>query len=48
LWVRSWDSATSVNQLPIIQAGNWADFGIAKTEQPSQVSPISYWHRSSN
>jgi hypothetical protein len=48
LWVSSWDSATSVNQLPIIQAGNWADFGIAKTEQPSQVSPISYWHRSSN
>jgi hypothetical protein len=48
LWVRSWDSSTSVNQLPIIQAGNWNDFGIPKVEQPSQVSPISYWHRASN
>jgi hypothetical protein len=48
LWVRSWDSSASTNQLPIIQAGNWNDFGISKVEQPSQLSPVSYWHRSGN
>jgi hypothetical protein len=48
LWVRSWDSSSSVNQIPIIQAGNWTDFGIPKIEQPSQLSPISYWHRMGN
>jgi hypothetical protein len=48
LWVNSWDSATSPNELPIIQAGNWSDFGIAKIDQPSQISPISYWRRVGN
>jgi Tfp pilus assembly protein PilX len=48
LWVKSWDSATSPNELPIIQSGNWSDFGIAKLEQPPQLSPISYWHRVGN
>jgi Tfp pilus assembly protein PilX len=48
LWVKSWNSATSPNQIPIIQAGTWADFGISKSEQPSQVSPISYWQRVGN
>jgi hypothetical protein len=48
LWVNSWDSATSPNEIPIIQAGNWSDFEIAKTDQPSQISPISYWHRVGN
>ncbi|WP_310483765.1 hypothetical protein [Chamaesiphon sp. VAR_48_metabat_403] len=45
VWVNSWDSITSLNELPIIQAGNWADFGISKPEQPSQINPISYWQR---
>ena len=45
LWVKSWDSATSPNEIPIIQSGDWSDFGIAKIDQPSQISPISYWQR---
>jgi hypothetical protein len=45
VWVNSWDSITSPNNLPIIQQGDWADFGIAKPEQPSQLSPISSWQR---
>lgn len=45
VWVNSWDSTTSLNELPIIQSGNWADFGITKPEQPSQINPISYWQR---
>ncbi len=45
VWVKSWDSATSPNQLPIVQAGNWADFDISKPEQPAQINPISYWQR---
>ena len=48
LWVNSWDSATSPTEIPIIQAGNWSDFGIAKLEQPAQISPISSWHRVGN
>jgi hypothetical protein len=48
IWVKSWDSATSPNQIPIIQAGNWADFGIPKIEQPAQLSSISYWQRVEN
>ena len=48
LWVNSWDSATSPTEIPIIQAGNWSDFGIAKLEQPAQISPISSWHRVEN
>jgi hypothetical protein len=48
LWVKSWDSATSMNQIPIIQSGDWSDFGISKIEQPSQLSPISYWQRVEN
>jgi hypothetical protein len=48
LWVKSWNSATSPNEIPIIQSGTWADFGISKLEQPSQVSPISYWQRIGN
>jgi hypothetical protein len=48
LWVKSWDSATSANEIPIIQAGDWSDFGIAKIEQPSQISPVSYWQRVGN
>lgn len=45
VWVNSWDSMASPNNLPIIQKGDWADFGIAKPEQPSQLSPISSWQR---
>jgi hypothetical protein len=48
VWVNSWDSITSQNQLPIIQAGTWSDFGISKLEQPAQLSPISYWQRVEN
>jgi hypothetical protein len=48
VWVKSWDSATSPNEIPIIQAGDWSDFGIAQSEQPSQISPISYWQRVEN
>ena len=48
LWVKSWDSATSPNEIPIIQTGDWSDFGISKVEQPSQISPISYWQRAGN
>jgi Tfp pilus assembly protein PilX len=48
LWVNSWDSATSPTEIPIIQAGNWADFGIAKIEQPAQISPVSSWQRVGN
>jgi hypothetical protein len=48
VWVNSWNSMTSQNQLPIIQAGTWADFGIAKLEQPPQLSPIIYWQRVEN
>jgi hypothetical protein len=44
-WVKSWDSATSPNQLPIVQAGTWADFGITKPAQPAQLNPISAWQR---
>ena len=45
VWVNSWDSMTSPNNLPIIQTGDWSDFGISKPEQPSQINPISYWQR---
>lgn len=48
LWVKSWNSATSPNEIPIIQSGDWSDFGISKIEQPSQISPISYWQRAAN
>ncbi|WP_310424499.1 hypothetical protein [Chamaesiphon sp. VAR_48_metabat_135_sub] len=48
LWVKSWDSATSPNDIPIIQSGDWSDFGIAKIDQPSQISSISYWQRVGN
>jgi Tfp pilus assembly protein PilX len=48
LWVNSWDSATSLGEIPIIQVGNWSDFGIAKIEQPAQISPISSWQRVGN
>jgi hypothetical protein len=45
VWVNSWDSTTNLNELPIIQSGNWLDFGITKPEQPPQINPISYWQR---
>jgi Tfp pilus assembly protein PilX len=48
LWVNSWDSATSPSEILIIQAGDWSDFGIAKIDQPSQISPISSWQRVGN
>jgi hypothetical protein len=48
LWVNSWDSATSPSEIPIVQAGDWSDFGIAKIEQPAQISPISSWQRVGN
>lgn len=48
VWVNSWDSLTIPNDLPIVGAGNWLDFGIAKSEQPAQISPISYWQRVGN
>ncbi len=45
VWVNSWDSATNPSEIPIIQAGNWADFGISRSEQPSQIGAISSWRR---
>ena len=48
LWVNSWDSATSPTEIPIIQSGDWLDFGIAKIEQPAQISPVSSWQRVGN
>ncbi len=48
IWVNSWDSNTSPNNLPIFQSGNWSDFGIAKVEQPPQLSPIASWQRLEN
>jgi hypothetical protein len=48
LWVNSWDSATSPTEIPIIQSGNWSDFGISKLEQPAQISPVSAWQRVGN
>ena len=48
LWVNSWDSATNPSEIPIIQAGDWSDFGIAKIKQPAQISPISSWQRVGN
>ncbi|AFY95550.1 DUF7305 domain-containing protein [Chamaesiphon minutus] len=48
VWVNSWDSSASSSPIPIVQMGNWSDFGIAKIEQPSQLSPISYWQRIEN
>ncbi len=48
LWVKSWDSATNPSAIPIIQAGNWSDFGITKVEQPPQISPVSAWQRGGN
>jgi hypothetical protein len=45
VWVKSWDSATSMSKISIIQAGNWAGFGISKPEQPSQLSAIGSWQR---
>lgn len=46
IWVNSWDSMTSPNDLPIVQTGTWADFGINKQQQPPQLSQISSWQRS--
>ncbi len=48
VWVNRWDSTTSANEIPIIQSGNWADFGSSKLEQPSQINPISSWQRVEN
>ena len=48
LWVNSWDSATSPTEIPIIQAGDWSDFDIAKIDQPAQISPVSSWQRVGN
>jgi hypothetical protein len=48
VWVNSWNSMTSQNQLPIVQSGTWSDFGISKLAQPPQLSPISYWQRVEN
>jgi hypothetical protein len=48
IWVKSWDSATSQNELPIVRAGNWADFGFAASEQPSQLGQIINWQRSAS
>jgi hypothetical protein len=48
VWVKSWDSATNTSDLPIVQVGTWADFGVSKVEQPPQLSPVSYWQRLEN
>jgi hypothetical protein len=48
VWVKSWDSATSANDLAIVQVGTWADWGFSKIEQPSQLSPVSEWRRLEN
>ena len=48
IWVKSWDSIIHPSEIPIIQIGNWSDLGFSKIEQPSQLSPITDWHRSDN
>ncbi len=48
IWVKSWDSATNTSKIPIIQTGNWPDFGFSSIEQPSQLSSIIDWERSEN
>ena len=48
LWVKSWDSTTNSSEIPIIQSGDWSDFGITKIEQPPQINPVSYWQRTGN
>jgi hypothetical protein len=45
IWVKSWDSATSQGDIPIIQSGTWKDFGIDADAQPPQLNPVSYWRR---
>jgi hypothetical protein len=45
VWVKSWDSATNMSKISIIQVGSWADFGINKIEQPSQLSALKSWQR---
>jgi hypothetical protein len=45
IWVKSWDSATSQGEIPIIQSGTWKDFGIDADAQPPQLNSVSYWHR---
>jgi hypothetical protein len=45
IWVKSWDSATSQGEIPIIQSGTWKDFGIDPDVQPPQLNPVSYWRR---
>jgi len=48
VWVNSWDSTVSLNEIPIVQSGNWSDFGISKLQQPSQIGSISSWQRVEN
>jgi hypothetical protein len=48
IWVKSWDSTSHLSEIPIIQIGNWSDLGFSKIEQPSQLSPITDWHRADN
>ncbi len=45
IWVKSWDSATSQGEIPIIQSGTWKDLGIDADAQPPQLNPVSYWRR---
>ncbi len=45
VWVKSWDSATSMGKISIIQSGNWAELGINKPQQPSQLSALGSWQR---
>ena len=45
VWVKSWDSATSQGEIPIIQSGSWKDFGIDADAQLPQLNPVGYWRR---
>ena len=45
VWVKSWNSATSQGEIPIIQSGSWKDFGIDADAQLPQLNPVGYWRR---
>jgi hypothetical protein len=45
IWVKSWDSVSGNGNIPIVQVGNWSDFGVDKIAQPAQINPIGSWQR---
>lgn len=48
VWVKSWNSAGTNSELPIVRSGTWADFGIPRVAQPAQIGAIDSWQRESN